>query len=115
MTDESCVVAGADLAVQTVALSKSYDGVHAVDSVDLRVPQHSVFGFLGPNGAGKTIRPDTSKSETTTSCSSKMKRRSCEMSSWLMPVPIRRKHSVGDTKRQRRQDQSSRRANGRPY
>ena len=44
----------ADLAVETAALSKSYDGVHAVDSIDLKVPQHSVFGFLGPNGAGKT-------------------------------------------------------------
>ncbi len=54
MREERNVVAGADLAVRTDALSKSYDGVHAVDSVDLRVPQHSVFGFLGPNGAGKT-------------------------------------------------------------
>ena len=44
----------ADLAVETTALSKSYDGVNVVDSIDLKVPQHSVFGFLGPNGAGKT-------------------------------------------------------------
>jgi len=43
-----------DLAVQTRGLSKSYDGVHAVDGIDLEVPRHSVFGFLGPNGAGKT-------------------------------------------------------------
>ena len=42
------------LAVQTSALSKSYDGVHVVDAIDLQVPRHSVFGFLGPNGAGKT-------------------------------------------------------------
>ena len=54
MREAGNVGAGADLAVRTDALSKSYDGVHAVDSVDLRVPQHSVFGFLGPNGAGKT-------------------------------------------------------------
>jgi ABC-2 type transport system ATP-binding protein len=47
-------MAAMDLAVQTQGLSKVYDGVHAVDGVDLEVPQHSVFGFLGPNGAGKT-------------------------------------------------------------
>ena len=44
----------AGLAVETTALSRSYDGVNAVDSIDLKVPHHSVFGFLGPNGAGKT-------------------------------------------------------------
>ena len=43
-----------DLVVQTTALSKSYEGVNAVDAIDLRVPRHSVYGFIGPNGAGKT-------------------------------------------------------------
>jgi ABC-2 type transport system ATP-binding protein len=43
-----------ELAVHTRGLSKSYEGVHAVDGIDLEVPQQSVFGFLGPNGAGKT-------------------------------------------------------------
>ncbi len=43
-----------DLAVQTTALSKTYEGSNAVDSLDLQVPRHSVYGFLGPNGAGKT-------------------------------------------------------------
>ena len=43
-----------DFVVRTEALSKSYEGTNVVDSVDLRVPRHSVFGFLGPNGAGKT-------------------------------------------------------------
>jgi len=28
--------------------------VHALKSLDLRVPQKSIFAFLGPNGAGKT-------------------------------------------------------------
>ncbi|HET9912570.1 MAG TPA: ABC transporter ATP-binding protein, partial [Anaerolineales bacterium] len=28
--------------------------VHALKSLDLRVPQNSIFAFLGPNGAGKT-------------------------------------------------------------
>ncbi len=44
----------ADLVVETAALSKSYGEANAVDSIDLRVPRNSVFGFLGPNGAGKT-------------------------------------------------------------
>jgi ABC-2 type transport system ATP-binding protein len=48
------LVSAAEPVVQTRSLSKSYDGVNAVDSIDLRVPGHSVFGFLGPNGAGKT-------------------------------------------------------------
>lgn len=43
-----------DLALQTVGLTKTYDGSDVVDGIDLRVPRNSVFGFLGPNGAGKT-------------------------------------------------------------
>jgi ABC-2 type transport system ATP-binding protein len=35
-------------------LSKTYNGVTALDSLNLQVPKHSIFGFLGPNGAGKT-------------------------------------------------------------
>ncbi len=43
-------------AVLTQALVKSYERgrVIALDGLDLRVPEGSVFGFLGPNGAGKT-------------------------------------------------------------
>jgi ABC-2 type transport system ATP-binding protein len=42
-------------AIVTSALSKRYRGGQlAVDGLDLRVPQGSVFGFLGPNGSGKT-------------------------------------------------------------
>jgi ABC-2 type transport system ATP-binding protein len=40
--------------IETRALSKSYDGVKALDSLDLQVNKNSIFGFLGPNGAGKT-------------------------------------------------------------
>lgn len=43
-----------DLVISTEGLSKSYGGVHALKSLDLRVPQKSIFAFLGPNGAGKT-------------------------------------------------------------
>ncbi len=43
-----------DLVISTEGLSKSYGGVHALKSLDLRVSQKSIFAFLGPNGAGKT-------------------------------------------------------------
>lgn len=34
--------------------TKTYKGVNALSSLDLKVPKNSIFGFLGPNGAGKT-------------------------------------------------------------
>src|SRR5690349_6097254 len=40
--------------ISTQALSKSYAGVNALQSLDLHVARHSIFGFLGPNGAGKS-------------------------------------------------------------
>jgi ABC-2 type transport system ATP-binding protein len=40
--------------VETRKLSKLYNGVAALQELDLQVPQHAIFGFLGPNGAGKT-------------------------------------------------------------
>ncbi|MGE5123037.1 MAG: ABC transporter ATP-binding protein [Acidobacteriaceae bacterium] len=43
-----------DLVISTQGLSKSFGEVHALKSLDLRVPQKSIFAFLGPNGAGKT-------------------------------------------------------------
>jgi ABC-2 type transport system ATP-binding protein len=42
------------LAVSTEGLSRHFDGVTALDGLDLAVPTGSIFGFLGPNGAGKT-------------------------------------------------------------
>ena len=41
-------------AIHTVGLTKSFGSHNAVDAIDLRVPQGSIFGFLGPNGSGKT-------------------------------------------------------------
>jgi ABC-2 type transport system ATP-binding protein len=54
-------------AISAHGLAKSYGDVHALDGVDLEVPQGTVLGLLGPNGAGKTtavrvlttlLRPD---------------------------------------------------------
>jgi ABC-2 type transport system ATP-binding protein len=49
----------ASAAIETVGLSKTYDGdVRALSDLDLRIELGEVFGYLGPNGAGKstTIR-----------------------------------------------------------
>jgi len=43
-----------DFVIRTEGLSKSFGEVQALKSLDLRVPQRSIFAFLGPNGAGKT-------------------------------------------------------------
>ena len=43
-----------NLVIDTHSLTKHYKGVQALTSLNLQVPQHSIFGFLGPNGAGKT-------------------------------------------------------------
>jgi ABC-2 type transport system ATP-binding protein len=40
--------------IVTSGLSKEFDGLRAVDRVDLRVAAGEFFGFIGPNGAGKT-------------------------------------------------------------
>jgi len=40
--------------IETAGLWKVYEDVEALQGLDLRVPQGSIFGFLGRNGAGKT-------------------------------------------------------------
>jgi ABC-2 type transport system ATP-binding protein len=56
------------LAIQTIALTKSYGQFLAVASLNLAVPKNRITAFLGPNGAGKSttikmllgmIRPTT--------------------------------------------------------
>ena len=42
------------LAVETTDLSKHYDKLPALDRVDLRVPEGSVYVMVGANGAGKS-------------------------------------------------------------
>ena len=41
-------------AIQTHQLTRRFGKVVAVDSVDLRVEEGTIYGFLGPNGSGKT-------------------------------------------------------------
>ena len=43
------------LVIETRGLSKAYKGVQALSGLNLKVAEHSIFGFLGPNGAGKTM------------------------------------------------------------
>jgi ABC-2 type transport system ATP-binding protein len=54
-------------AIETSGLIKHFGATRALDGVDLRIRQGSVYGLLGPNGAGKTttirilatlLRPD---------------------------------------------------------
>jgi ABC-2 type transport system ATP-binding protein len=41
-------------AIETRSLAKRFGDTRALDGVDLRIRQGSVYGLLGPNGAGKT-------------------------------------------------------------
>lgn len=41
-------------AIRTEALTKSFDGVKAVDGLTLNVVEGEIFGLVGPDGAGKT-------------------------------------------------------------
>jgi ABC-2 type transport system ATP-binding protein len=41
-------------AIETAGLIKTFGDTRALDGVDLRIRQGSVYGLLGPNGAGKT-------------------------------------------------------------
>jgi len=43
-----------DFAIETENLCRVFDGLRAVDHLNLVVPKGIIFGFLGPNGAGKT-------------------------------------------------------------
>ncbi|MEJ2749563.1 MAG: ABC transporter ATP-binding protein [Anaerolineae bacterium] len=43
-----------DYAIETIDLTKQFDGFTAVDQINFTVQRGEIFGFLGPNGAGKT-------------------------------------------------------------
>jgi ABC-2 type transport system ATP-binding protein len=40
--------------IETNGLTKYFNGIHAVEDLNLQVKQGEIFAFLGPNGAGKT-------------------------------------------------------------
>ncbi|MFB3890380.1 MAG: ATP-binding cassette domain-containing protein, partial [Candidatus Bathyarchaeia archaeon] len=40
--------------IETKQLTKSFNGLTAVDKLDITVESGEIFGLLGPNGAGKT-------------------------------------------------------------
>lgn len=44
----------AEYVVETQGLTKHYNGIVAVENLNLRVREGEVFGILGPNGSGKT-------------------------------------------------------------
>lgn len=59
-----------DEIIKVAGLSKSFDGLRAVDDISFTVGEGRLFAFLGPNGAGKSttinmictlIRPDAGK------------------------------------------------------
>ena len=43
-----------DIMIEARDLTKRYDDLMAVDSLNIGIKKGEVFGFLGPNGAGKT-------------------------------------------------------------
>jgi ABC-2 type transport system ATP-binding protein len=51
---ETSSYGGSMAAIQTRQLTRRFDAVTAVDSLDLEIQAGEVFGLLGPNGAGKT-------------------------------------------------------------
>lgn len=54
VTDPTIYPSKPNWAIATHSLRKVYGSKVAVESLDLRVPSGSFYGFLGPNGAGKT-------------------------------------------------------------
>ena len=41
-------------AIETTGLSKSFRNIYAVQDLNLRVPEGSIYGFIGENGSGKS-------------------------------------------------------------
>ena len=41
-------------AIETAGLSKTFRNIHAVQDLNLKVPEGSIYGFIGENGSGKS-------------------------------------------------------------
>ena len=41
-------------AVETLSLTKVYDGKAAVNHLNMQVRERAIYGFIGRNGAGKS-------------------------------------------------------------
>jgi branched-chain amino acid transport system ATP-binding protein len=46
--------AGPGLALRARGVARSFEGIHALDGIDLELAPDEVLGLIGPNGAGKT-------------------------------------------------------------
>jgi ABC-2 type transport system ATP-binding protein len=53
-TAASPEVAGREVSLELIGLSRRFGSVVALDGLTFSVRPGEVFGFLGPNGAGKT-------------------------------------------------------------
>jgi ABC-2 type transport system ATP-binding protein len=54
MSEPTPSLAVVTAAIDVERLVKLYNNVHALDGLDLSIPEGTVLGLLGPNGAGKT-------------------------------------------------------------
>ena len=45
---------GSLMMIELQDVNKHYGNLHAVEALNLNVPEGEIFGFIGPNGAGKT-------------------------------------------------------------
>jgi ABC-2 type transport system ATP-binding protein len=76
MPDDKAVAPIPDVVIQTIALTRKFGDLTAVDRVTLTINQGEIFGLIGPNGAGKstlikmltTLLPPTSGSATVAGC-----------------------------------------------
>jgi len=41
-------------AIETMGVSKSFRGINAVQDLNMKVPEGSIYGFIGENGSGKS-------------------------------------------------------------
>ena len=77
-------------AVEIEDVTKTFGPQTAVDSLTLRVPVNSIYGFIGPNGSGKTttlrmIMPSCTRTAVTSASSAKNRGRPPTTASVICP------------------------------